>query len=101
MAWDSGGVDGDDPVQDIVDQGMTANKTDIVAVIAALKLGGRRWVEMVQAVKPAPHSIEYRDIGFETTNDTATLDTQASRTESADVESATRLLRMESQSWTP
>ena len=38
----SGSADGDDLVQDIVDQGTTVNKPDILAVTAALKLACQR-----------------------------------------------------------
>ncbi len=124
----SGSADGDDLVQDIVDQGTTVNKPDILAVTAALKLACQRRVEQgqrvnyfgmveffprikgvftgatdtfdparhridiganpgselreavrtgakvekVEAVKPSPNPIEYRDIGSDTTNDQVT-----------------------------
>ena len=44
MVQISGSADGDDLVQNIVDQGSTVNKPDILAVTAALKLAcqGRR-----------------------------------------------------------
>ncbi len=122
----SGSADGDDLVQDIVDQGTTVNKPDILAVTAALEPACQRRVEQgqrvnyfgmmdffprikgvftgptdsfdparhgidiganpgselreavrvgatvekVEAVKPSPNPIEYRDIGSDTTNDT-------------------------------
>ncbi len=44
----SGSADGDDLVQDIVDQGTTVNKLDILAVTAALKLACQRRVEQGQ-----------------------------------------------------
>ncbi|NQU21298.1 MAG: DUF4469 domain-containing protein [Candidatus Nealsonbacteria bacterium] len=124
----SGSADGDDLVQDIVDQGSTVGRPDILAVTAALKLACQRRVEQgqrvnyfgmmdffprikgvftgatdsfdparhrvdvganpggelreavqvaatvekVEAVKPAPNPIEYRDVGSDTTNDTIT-----------------------------
>ena len=126
----SGSADGDDLVQDIVDQGSTVGRPDILAVTAALKLACQRRVEQgqrvnyfgmmdffprikgvftgptdgfdparhrvdvganpggelrdavraaatvekVEAVKPAPNPIEYRDIDSEETNDTITPD---------------------------
>ena len=129
MVQISGSAKGDDLVQDIVDQGSTVNKPDILAVTAALKLAcqrrveqgqrvnyfgmmdffprikgvftgptdvfdaarhrvdiganpgsdlrgalrGAATVEKVEAVKPAPNPIEYRDIGSDTTNDTVTI----------------------------
>ncbi len=125
----SGSADGDDLVQDIVDQGSTVNKPDILAVTAALKLACQRRVEQgqrinyfgmveffprikgvftgatdtfdparhridigsnpgselreavragasvekVEAVKPSPNPIEYRDVGSDTTNDQVTV----------------------------
>ena len=45
MVQISGSADGDDLVQDIVDQGTTVNKPDILAVTAALKLACQRRVE--------------------------------------------------------
>ena len=44
MVQISGSADGDDLVQDIVDQGSTVNKPDILAVTAALKLACQRRV---------------------------------------------------------
>ncbi len=120
--------DGDDLVQDIIDQGTTVNRPDILAVTAALKLACQRRVEQgqrvnyfgmveffprikgvfngpldtfdparhridiganpgselreavrngasvekVEAVKPSPNPIEYRDVGTDTTNDQIT-----------------------------
>ena len=46
----SGSAEGDDLVQDIVDQGSTVNKPDILAVTAALKLACQRRVEQRQRV---------------------------------------------------
>jgi hypothetical protein len=46
----SGSADGDDLVQDIVDQGSTVGKPDILAVTAALKLACQRRVEQGQRV---------------------------------------------------
>ena len=46
----SSSADGDDLVQDIVDQGSTVNKPDILAVTAALKLACQRRVEQGQRV---------------------------------------------------
>ncbi len=125
----SGSAAGDDLVQDIIDQGTTVNKPDILAVTAALKLACQRRVEegqrvnyfgmveffprvkgvftgamdtfdparhtldiganpgselrdavragasveKVEAVKPSPNPVEYRDIGSDTTNDTVTV----------------------------
>jgi len=124
----SGSADGDDLVQDIIDQGSTVGRPDILAVTAALKLACQRrleqgqrvnyfgmidffprikgvftgptdsfdparhrvdvaanpgtelreavqsqaTVEKVEAIKPAPNPIEYRDIGSDTTNDVVT-----------------------------
>ena len=124
----SGSADGDALVQDIIDQGSTVGKPDILAVTAALKLACQRRVEQgqrvnyfgmveffprikgvftgatdvfdparhridiganpgselreavrqgatvakVEAIKPAPSPIEYRDIGSDTTNDQLT-----------------------------
>ena len=51
MVQISGGADGDDLVQDIVDQGTTVNKPDILAVTAALKLACRRGGEQGSLVK--------------------------------------------------
>lgn len=129
MVQISGSAEGDDLVQDIVDQGTTVNKPDILAVTAALKLACQRRVEQgqrvnyfgmmdffprikgvftgptdsfdparhridiganpgselreavrvgasvekVEAVKPSPNPIEYRDIGSDTSNDTVTI----------------------------
>ena len=129
MVQISGSAAGDDLVQDIIDQGTTVNKPDILAVTAALKLACQRRVEQgqrvnyfgmveffpriqgvftgpldgfdaarhrvdiganpgselreavrtgagvekVEAVKPSPSPIEYRDINSDTTNDTVTL----------------------------
>lgn len=125
----SGTADGKALVQDILDQGTTVNRPDILAVTAALKLACQRRVEegqrvnyfgmveffprikgvftgamdtfdparhhidiganpgselrdavragatvqKVEAVKPAPNPIEYRDIGSDTTNDQVTV----------------------------
>ncbi len=125
----SGSADGKALVQDIIDQGTTVNRPDILAVTAALKLACQRRVEegqrvsyfgmveffprikgvftgpldtfdparhhidiganpgselreavraratvtKVEAVKPAPNPIEYRDIGSDTTNDQVTV----------------------------
>ena len=124
----SGSADGDDLVQDIVDQGSTVGRPDILAVTAALKLACQRrleqgqrvnyfgmmdffprikgvftgptdgfdparhrvdvganpggelrdavraaaTVEKVEAVKPAPNPVEYRDIDSDSTNDSVT-----------------------------
>jgi hypothetical protein len=121
-------ADGEDLVQDIIDQGSTVNEPDILAVTAALKLACQRRVEQgqrvnyfgmmdffprikgvftgptdtfdparhridvganpgselreavrlgatvqkVEAVKPSPNPVEYRDVGSDTTNDTVT-----------------------------
>ena len=46
----SGSADGDDLVQDIIDQGSTVNRPDILAVTAALKLACQRRVEEGQRV---------------------------------------------------
>lgn len=43
-------ADGDDLVQDIIDQGSTVNKPDILAVTAALKLACQRRIEQGQRV---------------------------------------------------
>ena len=48
MVQISGSTDGDHPVRDIVDQGSTVNKPDILAVTAALKLACQRRVEQGQ-----------------------------------------------------
>ena len=125
----SGSADSDDLVQDIIDQGSTVNKPDILAVTAALKLACQRRVEQgqrvnyfgmveffprikgvftgpmdsfdearhridiganpgselreavrggatvqkVEALKPSPNPIEYRDMGSDTSNDTVTI----------------------------
>ena len=125
----SGSADGDSLVQDIIDQGTTVNKPDILAVTAALKLACQRRVEegqrvnyfgmveffprikgvftgpmdsfdearhridvganpgselreavrvgatvqKVEALKPSPNPIEYRDMGSDTSNDTVTI----------------------------
>ena len=125
----SGTADGKALVQDIIDQGTTVNRPDILAVTAALKLACQRRVEdgqrvnyfgmveffprvkgvftgamdtfdparhqidiganpgselrdvvragatvqKVEALKPAPNPIEYRDIGSDTTNDQVTV----------------------------
>ena len=124
----AGSADGEDLVQDIIDQGTTVNKPDILAVTAALKLACQRRVEdgqrvnyfgmveffprvkgiftgatdtfdparhhidvganpgselreavrtragvkKLEAVKPAPNPVEYRDVGSDTINDTIT-----------------------------
>lgn len=47
----SGSADGDDLVQDIVDQGTTVNKPDILPVTAALKLACQRRVEQASLDK--------------------------------------------------
>ena len=44
----SGSADGDDLVQDIIDQGSTVGRPDILAVTAALKLACQRRVEQGQ-----------------------------------------------------
>jgi len=123
-----GSAESGDLVQDIIDQGTTVNRPDILAVTAALKLACQRRVEQgqrvnyfgmveffprvkgiftgatdtfdparhhidiganpgselreavrkgatvekVEAVKPSPNPIEYRDIGSDTTNDQIT-----------------------------
>ena len=46
----SGSADGDDLVQDIIDQGSTVGRPDILAVTAALKLACQRRVEQGQRV---------------------------------------------------
>ena len=46
----SGSADGGDLVRDIVDQGSTVNKPDILAVTAAVKLACQRRVEQGQRV---------------------------------------------------
>lgn len=43
-------MDADDLVQDIIDQGSTVNRPDILAVTAALKLSCQRRVEQGQRV---------------------------------------------------
>jgi len=126
----SGSANGDDLVQDIIDQGSTVGRADILAVTAALKQACQRRVEQgqrvnyfgmmdffprikgvftgatdsfdparhridvganpgaelreavkvaasvekVEAVKPAPNPIEYRDIGSDDVNATITPD---------------------------
>jgi hypothetical protein len=125
----SGSADGDDLVQDIIDQGSTVTRADILAVTANLKLALQRRLEMgqrvnyfgvvdcfprikgvfngptdpwdasrhrvdvgcnpgsdlreavrveatverVEAVKPRPNPVEYRDVGSDTTNDQVTV----------------------------
>ncbi|MCK4871929.1 MAG: hypothetical protein KAS72_04300 [Phycisphaerales bacterium] len=63
MVQISGSADGDDLVQDIVGQGSTVNKPDILAVTAALKLACQRRVDQgildnlcggVSPAKPGP-----------------------------------------------
>ena len=50
IAQISGSADGDDLVQDIIDQGSTVTKPDILAVTADLMLAVRRRLEMGQRV---------------------------------------------------
>lgn len=50
MVQISGSAAGDDLVQDIIDQGSTVGKPDILAVTAALKLACQRRIEQGQRV---------------------------------------------------
>ncbi|MCH8972026.1 MAG: hypothetical protein IH918_08110, partial [Acidobacteria bacterium] len=50
MVQVDGSADGDDLVQDIVEQGTTVNKPDILPVTSALKLACQRRVEQGQRV---------------------------------------------------